>query len=493
MVAMGAMSSQAATYYVSPEGAGAKDGSSVENAFGVAEFTARAAENSNGDIYYFAGGTYLIPTTVVFKVATGAYLYGNAEGDRTVFSGDMNDNAYPDAGDAGRLVRFQANTVNGNNANAIIIKDIDFTCVYTETDDSSNNAGALAVDNSGDVVVENCNFYNNWAQGQQGGPAAYLYRSTVKFESCTFSDNKANYRGGAVRINSNANTKGIITFENCVIKNNLTYHNLGGAIFAANFNSINIINSTVYGNCAMKGSGAAIYFNGKNSDYPRLLRVVNSTIAGNTVGEDVEADGQIGSTQSANILVANSIIPSSGNCGSIFLNGSEASEDFLVSSGGYNYIGKVESAVDVEIAWKDTDIAGEESVYADIFGENVINSDGVVVPVKFFAGATGSEVTAAVVDWDLPEGLALTTDQLGNPRSGEVCMGAVALTSEQIEAGNGGDDSGVEDVMDTESDEIVTVYNLMGVAVKTNVRIESITDSLPAGIYIVNGRKVLIK
>lgn len=491
MLVMGVMSGQAATYYVSPEGSGAKDGSSVDNAFGVAEFSARAADNSNGDIYYFAGGTYIIPTTVVFKVGTGATLYGNAEGDRTVFSGDLNDNAYADADDAGRLVRFQANTVHGNSANAILISNIDFTCVYTNTDDSSNNAGALAIDNSGDVLVENCNFYDNWAQGQQGGAAAFLYRSTVKFEGCTFSGNKANYRGGAIRINSNANTKGLITFENCVIKNNLTYHDLGGAIFAANFNSINIVNSTVYGNCATQGRGAAIYFNGKNGDYPRLLRVVNSTIAGNTVGEDVEADGQIGSTQAANIYVANSIIPSSGNCGSIFLNGAEASEDFLVESGGFNYVGNVESAVEVEIAWKETDHVGEGCIYSDIFGENIINSDGVVIPVKFYAGATGAEVTAATADWDLSEGLALTADQLGNPRSGEVCMGALALTSEQIKEGEG-DNSGVEDTV-AASDETVTVYNLMGVAVKRDVKWESVVGNLPTGVYIVNGRKVLIR
>ena len=490
------LTANAATYYVSPEGSGNKDGLNAENAFGVEEFTAQAAVNVNGDVYYFAGGTYIIRTTVIFQVATGAYLYGNEEGERTIFSGDLNGNNNPESGDAGRLIRFQANTVDGNSANAIVVNNIDFTCVFTNTDDSSNNSGALAIDNSGDVLIENCNFYNNWSEGTQGGPAAYLYRSTVKFVGCIFSNNKANYRGGAIRINSNANTKGIITFENCVIKNNINYHNLGGAIFAANFNSINIVNSTIYGNSAATGSGAAIYFNGLNSDFPRLLRVVNSTIAGNSVGETVSLDGQIASTQSANIYVANSIIPSSDNCQSIYLTGTEPSEDFQLVSGGYNYIDEIASSTELEIEWQDTDYAGEESTYENIFGENTLKNN-VLLPSEFYLGATGEEVSDAVEGWNLPSGLDLTVDQLGNERTGEVTMGAVAITEEDIENADNGDDENGEDTGSVNSisndTTQVTVYNLQGIAVKSNVNNESATRNLPSGVYIINGKKVYIK
>lgn len=531
MTIIAGLSANAATYYVSAEGTGAKNGTNAENAFGVTEFTAQAAANENGDVYYFAGGIYIIPTTVIFQVATGAYLYGNENGERTIFSGDLNGNNNPESGDAGRLIRFQANTVDGNSENAIVVKNIDFTCVFTNTDDSSNNSGALAIDNSGDVLVENCNFYNNWSEGQQGGPAAYLYRSTVKFINCVFSNNKANYRGGAIRINSNANTKGIITFENCVIKNNINYHNLGGAIFAANFNSINIVNSTVYGNSAATGSGAAIYFNGLNSDYPRLLRVVNSTIAGNTVGDSVEIDGQIASTQSANIYVVNSIIPSSDNCQSIYLTGTEPSDDFQFVSGGYNYINEIASATELEIEWQDTDYSGDDCTYENIFGENKINNN-VLWPSDFYLGATGEEVVEAVEGWNLPSGLDLTIDQLGNARTGEVTMGAVAFTEEEIANGpsdsdngdngdnnenddnngdngaggdnengdngdNGGNenegDAGIENIKGSDKDHLVTVYNLMGRIVKSNVTLETVHQNLPSGIYIIEGKKVIIR
>lgn len=504
------MTISASTYYVSPEGAGTKDGSSFDNAFDIEAFTAQAAANENGDIYYFAGGSYYIPTTVVFQVATGAYLYGNTDGERTVFTGDANGNNNPDPGESGRLIRFQANTVDGNSANKIVIKDLDFTCVYTETDDSSNNAGALAIDNSGDVLVEGCNFYNNWAQGQQGGPAAFLYRSTVKFVGCVFSNNKANYRGGAIRINSNANTKGITVFEDCVIKNNINYHNMGGAIFAANFKSISIINSTIYGNSAAEGRGAAIYFNGYasgSSGYPRLLQVINSTIAGNTAGE-TESDAQIATTPSAHIYLANSVIPSTEGVGSIFYylaEGAEMPADVAVlTSGGYNYIGSIVSSVEdyPETLWEETDTYGEGCTYASIFGDNTLNQDNVVLPATFVLGATGAEVETAVssasedaeAGWNLPAEANYEVDQLGNERVGEKTPGAVALTAEEIE--NSEEEKpdtpdGINEIYETQN--LVNIYNMQGIVLRKNVNgTEAITE-LPAGIYIINGKKYIKK
>lgn len=501
-----AMTAGGATYYVSPEGAGSKDGSSVDNAFDIETFTAQAAANVNGDKYYFAGGSYYIPTTVIFQVATGAYLYGNEDGERTVFTGDANGNNNPEDGDSGRLIRFQANTVDGNDANYIEINNIDFTCVFTNTDDSSNNSGALAIDNSGDVVVNNCNFYNNWAEGTQGGPAAYLYRSTVKFVGCIFSNNKANYRGGAIRINSNANTKGVITFEDCVIKNNISYHDLGGAIFAGNFKSLSIVNSTIYGNEAKTGRGGAIYFNGYasgSSGYPRLLQVINSTIANNTTGE-TEGDGQIATTQSAHIYIANSVIPSTQAVSSIYFSGDAQTDAALVKSGGYNYIGSVTGYLEdaPEIEWQETDNYGETCSYANFFGENTLNAENVVIPASYCLGATGTQIMAAITEaseeegneWNFPADVDYYLDQLDNERTGEKTMGAVAMTDEEIKIANAPED-GPETGMvinQTETD-IVTIYNLQGIAVRKNIVAAEAMINLPSGIYIINGKKYIAK
>lgn len=439
----GAMTANAATYYVSPEGTGTKDGSSSDNAFGVSEFTTQADANENGDIYYFAGGTYYISSTIVFKVGTGAYLYGNTEGDRTIFSGDANGDGIPNSGDSGRIIRFQANTADGNSSNAIIVKNIDFTCVFTNTTATSTSAstftmGAFVVDNSGDVLVENCNFYNNKAGNSttdcQGGPAAFLYRSTVKFLKCSFYDNETSARGGAVRFTSNDNAKGITIFDNCVFKNNICSGSMGGAIFGANFKSVTFNNCTAYGNSAnsLGGFFFSNSFQSGTGNYARELNILNSTIANNNV--TATNDAQITTRVSEHVNVVNSIIPSTDAVSAFAFTTASGfnSPDFQFVSGGYNLIGTMyNTPTDGILTWQDTDSHSDAMTYEAIFGENALNEDNVVIPAVYYAGATGEQVTAAVTDWTLPSGLDYTTDQLGNDRTGNVTPGAVAVSENE--------------------------------------------------------------
>lgn len=501
MLAMATAPAFAATYYVTPEGAGEKDGSSWENAFGVAEFRNQAENNANGDVYHFEGGLYnLSEKTVVFKTATGATLIGNAEGERTVFSGDKDGNNRPTNGDAGRLIRFQTNTVNGNSANAVVVENIDFTCVYTYVDDPSTNMAAFAVDNSGDVLVKGCRFHGNWSQGNYGGPAAYIYRSTVKFVDCMFYNNSANYRGGAIRINSNDVNKGFVTLENCVVKNNKNYHNLGGAIFMSHGNSLNIVNSTITGNSAVS-DGGAIYFNGYDSTHHREVRIVNSTIANNTTTD--ADDAQIVSTQSAHLYIANSIITSDETVAAIKFKEETANEAFSFTSGGFNYVGSIIDAVEKELTWLDTDNHGEECNYANIFGENKLNEDNVIKPAEFYLGATGEQVTSAVSEWGLPEGLDFAVDQLGNPREENVTPGAYAVKKDSVSTGVAdaiidGDNANLvklgEGVYAVEGIEgVATVYNAHGQMVMKADASGIDMSSLAKGLYIINAGNVNFK
>ena len=501
MTAMMTIPAFSATYYVTPDGAGAKDGSSWNDAFGVAEFRIQAAENVNGDIYYFQGGLYnLSDATVVFKTATGATLIGNPEGERTVFSGDRDGNNNPDETDANRLIRFQANTVNGNSANAIVLENIDFTCVYTQADADADNMSAFAVDNSGDVLVRNCRFYNNWAQGMRGGAAAYLYRSTVKFVDCMFYNNSANYRGGAIRIFSNAADKALTTLENCVVKNNHNYHNLGGAIFMGHGNSLNIVNSTITGNTAVS-DGAAIYHNGYSTAHHCELRIVNSTIAGNITTQD--NDAQIVSTQSTHVNIANSIITSDAEVAAFLFKGDTANDSFALVSGGYNYVGRIIDAVDKTIVWQDTDRQGKEYTYTSIFGENVLDEDNVIIPAVFYQGANGEEVVEAVASWGLPSGLDLTVDQLGNPRISSVTPGAYAEEVDSITSGVETAEVGENSpclIISGDGCYCVTgvsagvdVYTVSGMKVLTSAPEAINLSTLDEGIYIIKAGKVVFK
>lgn len=439
----------ATTYYVTPEGAGTKDGSSWENAFDVEAFRLKAAENANGDIYNLAGGVYKPSETIIFKTATGATLNGNTNGDRTIFSGDKNGNNNPENGDMSRLIRFQTNTLNGDSQKAVIINNIDFTCVFTNTNNASETMGALMIDNCGDTQVNDCNFYANWSDGQQGGAAAHLFRSTVKFKNCIFRNNSANYRGGALRLRSQiddpAKQKGFTTFENCVFKNNTNYHSMGGAICVQHAVAVNIINTTIYGNKSAE-QGAAIYIGGKDATYARALNIINSTIAGNTTSSE-KGNGQIYSDQNANINTMNSIVVSDNDKTADFhFAGATASDKFSFVSGGYNYVGSVvdeaapateeapavRAETETKINWQESDNFGAGCTYASIFGENKLNSDNVIVPVKYVTGATNAQLTSAVSTWNLPAGIDLTTDLNGKARPDGSMPGSFAITEAEI-------------------------------------------------------------
>lgn len=503
----------ATTYYVTPEGAGSKDGSSWENAFDTEGFREQALKNANGDIYELAAGTYKPSACIIFKKTTYATVNGSTEG-RTILSGDTNNDGYASDGDLQRLMRFQTNTGTGNETCPVVINNIDFTNVYTniKDDPSADNGetgvagiGALYIDNSGSVTVSNCNFYGNWAQGEKGGPAAQCNRSTVKFVNCIFRNNSANYRGGAVRLRADG-VKGITTFDGCVFKNNTNYHDYGGAIFMAHGISLNIINTTITDNKA--ASGAAIYSNRIN--YPGALRIINSTIAGNTITGETP-DGQITSTQAANMSIANSVIVSNNEkTADIYFDSNTSTKDFSFVSGGFNYIGTVSDANTEQpksVEWQSTDNVGAENTYASIFGDNTLNSDNQLVPVKYVAGASGEQVTSATADWGLPTGLSLATDAAGNTRAAGMTPGANSYTEQQIKDFTTGVISVIDDAANAPrlvkvangvytvegTTEGVTVYTVNGATVATTSGNTIDLSSFANGLYIIKSGNAIFK
>lgn len=63
----------AATYYVTPAGAGNKDGTDWNNAFGLGEFeTDMEGSAEAGDVYYLAGGTYTLTQAVYSELDGGS-------------------------------------------------------------------------------------------------------------------------------------------------------------------------------------------------------------------------------------------------------------------------------------------------------------------------------------------------------------------------------------------------------------------------------------
>lgn len=130
------------------------------------------------------------------------------------------------------------------------------------------------------VELTSCTFANNQA-GPRGGAVLLSGAVPATFDRCTFSGNSCNYFGGAVTL-LYAST----TFTNCVFTNNTT-QDYGGALFiwsASSDQASKIVNCTMAGNSAPNGGGA-IYVTAA----PSLL-IQNTIFSGNTAQAIYEGD-----------------------------------------------------------------------------------------------------------------------------------------------------------------------------------------------------------
>ncbi len=493
----------AATYYVTPEGDGSKDGSSWENAFDTEAFREQALKNTDGDVYNLAAGIYEPSKCIAVKKGTYAIINGAIGSERSVLDGSKIESQATNKLVLESLIKIQTVTAHGNETKPAEINNIDFKSVSTniETDPGDDSdasygtggSGALFVYNSGYVTINSCNFYDNKAAGKLGGAAAHLRSSTVTFKNCQFSGNSAVSRGGAVRMSSNNNKKGYTTFSNCVFNKNTVSENFG-IIFQSHGVELNLINCTVVEN---KSDGtenaAAVLSNGKSSN-PNQVTVVNSTIAGNT-------PSQIGfNGKDANLRMVNSVIVGAEGTEAFNFN---ASEDFAnVVSGGYNYAGPVA----VGNFWKDTDTHGEAYNYASIYGTNTLNADNRLMPATYVAGASGEQVKTATAEWGLPTEWNLATDAAGTTRETGMTPGANAYTQAQIDGGNVGVISTIEDadapklvkagngVYTIEgATEGVTVYTVNGATVAASSNNTVDLSAFANGLYILKSGNAIFK
>lgn len=399
-----ASASFATDYYVSVDGAGKKDGSSVENALDFATMYANVNTYDNGDVFHFADGTYYVPAGAP-TVTNGYTFIGSASGQPTVFSGDLNEDGMANAGDASTLLAVQMNTVHGNTAKHFVLKNITFKNAFV----NEASKAALKLDNSGWVDVENCIFEDNVSAYQTGsdygGAACWSYRSTVNFTNCIFAGNSAVGRGGAIKLTSNAKTKGYTTLNRCQIQDN-SAKEMGSAIFLQHGVKLDIINTTITGNkSGMEGEVAAVFAIGADDTYARQITVINSTIAGNTGG------AQILGRDKANIRLANSIIVGYEDNPAMRIAGTPTQ----LLSAGYNIIGVYKDGAAATPAWQTSDWVSTDNTLASVFGQNGVAAGPITAPY----GATASQLTAALSEWGIDQDL--TVDANGTSR-GEVSV-----------------------------------------------------------------------
>ena len=472
----------ATDYYVTPDGKGTQDGLSWDNAMSLDAFREKVGDVST-DIhtYYFAGGTYVVdePLKILKK---GCTLIGGFASDLTgtshdtptypsatptVFTGDVNRDGVASAGDAECIFTIQTDTKNGDYSKKVVLQGLELTGAYTQSNETENAVarGALHLNNCGYVEVDNCRLYGNVGEDAAGntpntlgGMAFSSYRSQSIFNDCEITDNKSVSRGGAIRLTSNDKEKGKTTFNRCLIARNSIKNELGSAIIMQHGAYLQIINSTVTDNTGADGQ-AAIYATGTDDSHLRYVYIVNSTVAGNGNGPQVQV------TSDAHFFVANSVIVSGGDTPSLSITATEQ-----LVSGGMNILGSDANGV---LTLQDTDNAEAGNNYEKIFGDNVLGANGVIEPLADEGKYTASALDAATAGWGIKANLAV--DQTGAERADGSTPGAYAKSTATgitgVEAVKGGTDD--------------AYYTLQGVKLGSR--------PTATGIYIHNGKKVIIR
>lgn len=486
--AAGAMASD---YYVSVNGNGTKDGSSWDNALRFATFCAHVNNYTNGDTFYFAGGTYYATSKTPTAITNGYTFIGGFDpaltgtehatpaypsSTPTVFSGDVNQNGKQDAEDASRFLALKTDTKKGGDKQKpFVIQGIEFTSCFDST--STKTHGAVQLNNCYDVTIKNCRFYNNNTPiSGYGGMAFTSYRSTAFVQDCEFTDNAAVQRGGAVYVWGDGTdyTKGYTVFERCLFSGNKVTDEskpLGSAIFYSHSPALWLVNCTITGNDAP--SGGAVFVNGADKSWRREAYVIGCTIAGN----------QINMSQGARLFLADSYIVGNEDDGTtakaaIAVTGTSESTEFSIVSKGCNIIGgyanQVAQAAYVP-SWDATDQQGSGNLYSTVFGTNGL-TDGVITPVVKTLGYEGSALKTAVTDagWDAETArVDLTVDQKGVTRGAGATAGAYAVN---VTTGIGAVTSAA-----TFNDSYYTVSGIR------------VAKPVAKGLYIRNGKVVIVR
>ena len=156
------------------------------------------------------------------------------------------------------FANFTAGAIAFKGYNDVLIEDCDFINVS-----SAKNGGAIFADlfdanekENGDIWIIN-NLFDN-CRSMFGGAILQL-SGTLNITNCDFTNNYAEYNGGAVYISDVARA----TIANSIFENNdlgyyEEYPTYGGAVFC-DYSALNMINSIFTNNSAIEGGAAYLY------------------------------------------------------------------------------------------------------------------------------------------------------------------------------------------------------------------------------------------
>ncbi len=274
--------------YVTPTGAGTKNGDSWENAMSSIADAQGMAQNVNADVWVSAG-TYLGDTLsgnafTMYCVNVYGGFAGNEPSDYDLSLRDFENNVTLLDGDSARRVLYQPldfsdTTIwDGFTISNGYTEYVSGGGVYLRKNGMiqhcqiSNNKGYSGggVYAQNNAIVSNCEISNNTATS--GGGVSVSGNSSIS--NCNIHNNEAisdydygyNYGGGVVCYNS--------TISNCLISNNTS--NYGGGIYVSD--SLSLINTTIANNLSYNG-GSGI----STANSPYFINLTNCIIWNNDI------------------------------------------------------------------------------------------------------------------------------------------------------------------------------------------------------------------
>ena len=283
-------------------------------------------------------------------------------------------------------------------------------CNFVTNHTSNGSGGALSLQNDQTTVnVINCNFNGNATDATGAGGAIFSgtagSSNHINLTNCLFEGNIAGGVGGAVQVGDNGpNLDGTFTATNCIFNFNSGAQQ-GGAINIGNANSsitscLFTNNMATSGTDPVTGRGGAISINVDSTDME--VTVTNCTFAFNIGEFSAGISSWVDTTfaASSNLILQNNIFAQDGNASYAIENG----EPQVTSKGGNLFD---DDSFDAYLTHaKDLKVADASSVFVNVNDDNYrLQDDAVARDKGVSAGAPATDIE-------------------GNPRNGEVDMGA---------------------------------------------------------------------